>query len=84
MKYLLMVIDVFSKYGWIAPLKDKKTESVSSAFDTIFKKSKRKPEKWWSDKGSEFISRHFKDFLKKHSIILYHTQNEEKSSIVER
>ena len=37
-KYLLMVIDVFSKYGWIVPLKDKKTESVSLVFDTIFKR----------------------------------------------
>ena len=83
-KYLLTVIDVFSKYGWIEPLKDKKTESVSSAFDTIFKKSKRKPEKLWTDKGSEFISKHCKDFLKTHNITLYHTQNEEKSSIVER
>ena len=83
-KYLLMVIDVFSKYGWIVPLKDKKTESVSLAFDHIFKKSKRKPEKLWTDKGSEFISKHFKDFLKRHNITLYHTQNEEKSSIVER
>ena len=63
-KYLLMVIDVFSKYGWIVPLKDKKTESVSLAFVTIFKKSKRKPEKLWTDKGSEFISKHFKDLLK--------------------
>ena len=83
-KYLLTVIDVFSKYGWIVALKDKKTESVSSAFDEIFKKSKRKPEKLWSDKGSEFISKHFKDFLKTHHITLYHTENEEKSSIVER
>ena len=83
-KYLLMVIDIFSKYGWIAALKDKKTESVSLAFDHIFKKSKRKPEKLWTDKGSEFISKHFKDFLKKHDVMLYHTQNEEKSSVVER
>ena len=83
-KYLLTVIDVFSKYSWIDPLKDKKTESVSLAFDKIFKKSKRKPEKLWTDKGSEFISKHFKEFLKKHNITLYHTQNEEKSSIVER
>ena len=36
------------------------------------------------DKGSEFISKRFKDFLKTHNITLYHTQNEEKSSIVER
>ena len=39
-KYLLMVIDVFSKYGWIKPLKDKKTETVSKAFDEIFISSK--------------------------------------------
>ena len=64
-KCLMMVIDVFSKYGWIAPLKDKKTECVSLAFDEIFKKSKRKPEMLWTDKGSEFISKHFKEFLKK-------------------
>ena len=83
-EYLLAVIDVFSKYGWIVPLKDKKTESVSSAFDLIFKKSKRKPDKLWTDKGSEFISKHFKEFLKKNHITLYHTENEEKSSVVER
>ena len=65
-------------------MKDKKTESVCSAFDEIFKKSKRKPKKLWSDKGSEFISKHFKDFLKTHHITLYHTENEKKSSIVER
>ena len=83
-KHLLTVIDVFSKYGWIVALKDKKTESVSLAFDLIFEKSKRKPEKLWTDKGSESISKHFKDFLKKNNIKLYHTENEEKSSIVER
>ena len=83
-KYLLTVIDVFCKYGWIVALKDKKTESVSLAFDIIFEKSKRKPEKLWTDKGSEFISKHFKEFLKEKNITLYHTENEEKSRIVER
>ena len=83
-KYLLMVIDIFSKYGWIAALKDKNTESVSKAFNEIFKKSKRKPMMLWTDKGSEFISNHFKEFLKKETIKLYHTENEEKSSVVER
>ena len=84
MKYLLIVIDVFSKYGWIKPLKDKKTESVSKAFKEIFKKSKRKPMMLWTDKGSEFISKHFKEFLKKEKIKLSHTENEEKSSVLER
>ena len=78
-----MVIDVFSKYGWIKPLKDKKTESVSKAFDEIFK-SKRKAKMLWSDKGSEFISKHSEDFLSKKGMKLYRTENEEKSSIVER
>ena len=80
-KYLLTIIDVFSKYGWIVPLKDEKTKSVSTAFDEIFKKAKRKPTMFWTDKGSEFLG---SDFLKKNKIKLYHTENEEKSSIVER
>ena len=37
-----------------------------------------------TDKGSEFISKHFKDFLNRNNIMMYHTQNEEKSSVVER
>ena len=83
-KYLLMVTDVFSKYGWIKPLRDKKTETVTKAFDEIFKSSKRKPKMLWSDKGSEFICKHFKEFLKSKDIKLYHTENEVKSSVVER
>ena len=79
-----MVIDVFSKYAWIKPLKNKKTESVSKAFDEVFESSKRSPKMLWTDKDSEFISQHFKDFLKSKSIHLYHTENEEKSTIVER
>ena len=71
-KCLVMVIDVFSKYGWIKPLKDKKTETVSKAFDEIFK-SKRKPQMFWTDKGSEFISKHFKEFLKRNEIKNYIT-----------
>ena len=83
-KYFLMVIDVFSKYGWIKPLKDKRTESLSKAFNEIFEKSKRKPQMLWTDKGSEFVCKHFKEFLNKAVIKLYHTENEEKSSVVER
>ena len=49
-KYLLMVIDVFSKSGWIEPLKNKKGETVASAFEKIFK-SGRQPQLLWVDKG---------------------------------
>lgn len=82
-RHLLMVLDVFSKYGWIIPLKDKKGESVAEAFKTILKEG-RKPEYLWTDKGKEFYNKHVKDLLKKHNIKLYSTENEEKSSVCER
>ena len=74
-KYLL--IDVFSKYGWLIPLKDKTGKSVASALKTIFEE--RKPEKMWVDKGKEFYNKDVKDLIE-----LYSTENEEKSSVVER
>ena len=76
-KYLLAVIDVFSKYGWLIPLKDKTGKSVSSALEAIFKE--RKPEKMWVDKGKEFYNKDVKDLIE-----LYSTENEEKSSVDER
>ena len=51
-KYLLAVIDVLTKYGWLIPLKDKTGKSIASALETIF--TERKPEKMWVDKGKEF------------------------------
>ena len=61
-KYLLMVTDVFSKYGWIIPMKDKKGETVTEAFKTIFKEG-RKPDYLWTDKGKEFYNKHLKELL---------------------
>ena len=75
-KYLLAVIDVFSKYGYLIPLKDKTGKSVASALKTIFKE--RKPEKMWVDKGKEFYNKDVKELIE-----LYSTENEEKSSVVE-
>ena len=77
LKYLLDVIDVVSKYGWLIPLKDKTGKSVASALETIFKE--RKPEKMWVDKGKEFYNKYVKDLIE-----LCSTENEEKSSVVER
>ena len=75
--FLLLVIDTFSKYGWIVPLKNKKGETVAKALKNIFKE--RKPEKLWTDKGTEFKNKNVKKLIE-----LYSTENEEKSSIVER
>ena len=60
-RYLLTVIDMFSKSGWMLPLKDKTGKSVAEAFKEIFKKLKRKPEKLWADKGREFNNKDVKE-----------------------
>jgi len=77
-KYLLTVIDVFSKYGWMLPLKDKTGVSVAKALKEIFKQ--RKPEKLWTDKGKGFYNKHVKEL----GVELYSTENEEKSLVAER
>ena len=81
-KYLLVVIDIFSKYAWISPLKTKTGIEVTNAFKEIIKE--RIPKKIWTDKGSEYKNKIFKEFLKQNNIELYHTENEEKSCIAER
>ena len=53
-RFLLCVSDIFSKYAWVVPLKDKKGISIVNAFQIILKESKRKPNKIWVDKGIEF------------------------------
>ena len=53
-KYLLCVIDLYNKYAFVIPLKDKKGISIVNAFDKIIKQSERKPNKIWVDQGSEF------------------------------
>ena len=82
-KFLLLVIDTFSKYGWIVPLKNKKGETMVKAFKTIFEEG-RTPGKLWTDKGTEFYNKNMNDLRKLNNIELYSTENEEKSSIAER
>lgn len=78
-KYLMSVIDVFSKYGWIVPLKDKTGSSVAGALRKIFESSGRKPEKLWVDKGKEFYNKDVQKLIE-----IYSTENEEKSCVIER
>ena len=83
-KYLLNVIDVFSKFAWSEPIKSKNAKSVLEAFKKIIKESGRKPEKLWVDQGSEFYNRDFKKFLKENDIEMYSTHGDHKSAVVER
>ena len=76
-KYLLAVIDIFSKYGWLVPLKDKSGKSVAAAFRKIL--TERKPRLVWVDKDLEFYNTDIKQLVD-----IYSTENEEKSAVVER
>ena len=83
-RFLLCVIDIFSKYVWVIPLKDKKDISIVNAFQIILKESNRKPNKIWVDKGSEFYNNSFKKWLKDNDIEMYSIHNEGKSVVAKR
>ena len=90
-KYLMCTIDLFDKYAWVVPIKDKKGTSIVSAFENIISeggeaepKQRRKPNKIWVDQESGFYNNAFKDFLKINNIEMYSRYNEGKSAVAER
>ena len=83
-KYLLCTIDLYSKYAFVIPLKDKEGISIVNAFDEIIKKSGKKTNKIWVDQGGEFYNNVFKKWLSDNDIIMYSMYNEGKSVVAER
>ena len=83
-RFLLCVINIFSKYAWVVPLKDKKVISIVNAFQKILYKSGRKPNKIWVDKGIEFQNNSFKKWFKDNDIEMYLIYNEGKYVVAER
>ena len=83
-KYILCAIDLYSKYSFVIPLKDKKGISIVNAFDKIIKQSNRKPNKIWVDQGGEFYNNVFEKWLSDNDINMYSTYNEGKSVVAER
>ena len=82
-RYLLTSIDIFSKYSWVIPLKDKRGITIKNALQKIFKE--RKPKFLWTDRGTEFYSKQVQDLLNENNIKLYSTNNSEiKSAVIER
>ena len=70
-RYVLVVIDNFSKFGWTVPLKNKNAQTIKNSFGNILISSKRKPNLIGSDRGKEFYNNIFRDFLNKNNIKLY-------------
>ena len=83
LNYLLVVIDVFSKYVRVKPMKKKTVDSLLEAFDSVLSKG-RKPEKLRTDKGTEFLNKSFRQYLKKKDIQFCTANNEPKVSVVDR
>ena len=77
-KCLLCAIDLFSKYAWVIPIKDKKGISIVNAFKKIISERQKKPNKIRNDQSSEFYNQPFKEFLKINNIEKYSTYNEGK------
>ena len=75
-KCLLCANDLFSKYVWVVPLKDKVAITIVNAFQKIISKE-RKSNKIWVDQVGEFYNKLFKRFLKINNIEMYSTYNEE-------
>ena len=73
-KYLLCAIDLFSKYVWVIPIKDKKGTSIVNSFQKIISQG-RKPNKIWVHLGREFYNNSFKEL---NNIEMYSTYNEKK------
>ena len=82
-KYLLCAIDLFSKYAWIIPLKDKRGISIINAFQKIISEG-RKRNKIRVDQGGEFYKNIFKSVLKINNFEMSSTYNERKSFAAER
>lgn len=82
--YMLFVIDCFSKFLWIKPLKDKTAINVANAFENILEESRRNPDNLQTDDGKEFFNTTFSKLMKKHNINHYSTYSVKKAAIVER
>ena len=70
-RYVLVVIDNFSKFGWTVPLKNKNAQTIKDSLENIIINSKRKPNLIETDRGKEFYNNMFQDFLIKNNIKIY-------------
>lgn len=84
-KYILAVIDCFSKYAWCIPIKRKTPDEIIRGFDEIFSSTNRKPIKVQSDKGREFVNKHVKNYFAEKYIQFFTTRDPTtKAAICER
>ena len=85
MKYILTVIDVFSKKAWALPIKNKGEKEMLAAFQRLLKEANpRKPERLQTDAGKEFLNKEVQGFLKRQHIHHFVSNSDKKAAVVER
>ena len=83
-RYILVVIDNFSKFGWTIPLKNKYAQSITDAFSQIIKTSRRKPNVLETDDGKEYVNKIFNEFLNNNKIKRYSRYTDKGAVFAER
>ena len=83
-RFLLCVIDIFTKCAWIIPLKDERGITINNDFQKVLDESKRKPNIIWIDKGSKSYNRTMKSEIEESEIEMYLTHDEGKSFVAGR
>jgi len=84
-KYLLTVIDVFSKYAWAIPVKEKSSQAMVKAFEQLFTQTNpRIPIKLHTDKGSEFLNKQVQAVFRKYGVQHFCSDSDMKAAVAER
>ena len=81
-RFILTVIDIFSRYGWALPLKSKRGKEVKDLFVDIFKEAK--PQKVQFDEGKEFYNKDLKELLSEKGVEWFSSYSDKKAAVVER
>jgi transposase InsO family protein len=84
-RYLLTCIDVFSKFAWVIPIKDKGAKSMVEGFEHLFTEAgNRRPKRMQTDKGTEFLCKPVQAMLKSKGIQHFVSNSDMKAAVVER
>ena len=85
MRYLLTVIDVFSKFAWVVRVKSKDGAAVSTAYREVLEgAAPRHPRRLQTDKGKEFFNTSFTNLMHRHGIQHFASESDQKAAVVER
>ena len=83
-RYILCVIDVFSRYAYVRPIKSKSGPDVAEALEDIFRDTQNTPKYLQTDQGKEFYNQHVQSMLQRYNVELFSVYSDKKAAIVER